>query len=91
MIFLKVLLIISLPDIFYSELTVFFDEEYYNDFFKRNNEQQKWTRLPKNRSLLCEWDIQSNLPELGFLEEIIDEGFSSKGELWFYGDIPENK
>lgn len=86
-IFLKIIVIFYLNDTFSSEITVFFDEEYYNNFFIRNDENQKWIILPKSRSLLKEWRINCNLNEIGFLEEINDEDYSSKDELWMYGDV----
>lgn len=39
------------------------------------------------RSLLVERNISSPLTERGYREVIVDEDYTSGGELWFYGEL----
>lgn len=92
--FAKVVASISVPSMFSSRVTVFFDHDYYRDFFNRSGPYQIWSPLPKNRSLASEWRLpvepELRLPELGYRETIKsdeDEDLEYTGEIWFYGDI----
>ncbi len=80
---------IDLPHLWHSQIIVFFGDEYFNDFFKRDNDYQKWTPLSKERSLIREWNLY--LPEKldfkGYKEEINDEDFKAINELWFVGEL----
>jgi hypothetical protein len=86
--FFKVVSAISLPDLFDSQIVVFFQKEYWDNFFNRNSDFQKWIPLPSKRSLLKE--INLNPPfqifEKGYKETITDEDFEHNGEIWFIGD-----
>ncbi|MDH3596811.1 MAG: DUF3916 domain-containing protein [Rhodospirillales bacterium] len=82
--------IIDLPDLFGSEVCVFFDEAYFESFTARDSERQQWTPLPKTRSLVDEMALR--LPDgysvLGFAEVIRDEetGEARESEVWLVGD-----
>jgi hypothetical protein len=82
--------IIDLPDLFGSEVCIFFDEAYFASFTDRTSEGQQWTPLPKTRSLVDEMALR--LPDgysvLGFAEVIRDEesGETREGEVWLVGD-----
>jgi protein-tyrosine phosphatase len=43
--FAKVVTIISLPTLWDSQIVVFFDEAYYDNFFIRNDQYQQWTLI----------------------------------------------
>jgi hypothetical protein len=82
--------IISLPDMFASELCVFFDAAYFRSFTERTADWQRWTPLPKGRSLAEEMGL--SLPDdfvvRGFAEAIHDEetGETREGEVWLIGE-----
>jgi hypothetical protein len=80
---------ISLPNLWNSQITVFFDEQYFSSFFERNNEYQKWIQLPKNRNLEREWSlvIPNNMNIRGFNEILTDDDYNSTTELWFVGNL----
>ena len=47
----RVVVAVCLPNLWNSQIIVFFDSEYYDSFFNRDSEHQKWTPLPGNRDL----------------------------------------
>ncbi len=85
--------IIALPDLFESEVCVFFDEAYFGAFTDRASEGQQWTPLPKTRSLVDELALRvpDGFGALGFAEMIRDErsGQTREGEIWLIGDTSE--
>lgn len=90
--FSKVMCLISLPDMFSSEITVFFDKQYYKAFFKRDNDYQTWDLITdKGRSILKEYEIKVpstvSLKEKGYIETVRDDGEEYKSELWAIGEI----
>ena len=54
----RVVAAISLPDLWASQIIVFFGAGYFSRFFERNSTTQKWTLLAQNRSLIKEWNLQ---------------------------------
>ena len=89
--FVRVVASISLPAMFSSRVTVFFDEEYFSHFFDRKGPGQTWAILPSNRNLLQQWQLSQEFPinGIGYREHIVDEDCSYTGEIWFYGDVGE--
>lgn len=87
----KIIGLISIPDLFSSEITIFFNQEYYEHFFKRSGKYQTWQPIDGSRSLLKEYNIKlpTNivLQEMGFIETIIDEDYSYQGEVWAIGQL----
>jgi len=85
----RVVVAVSLPNLFDSQIIVFFGSKYFDTFFDRNTETQRWTQFPQNRSLVREWSIitPEGFSEHGFLEEIDEEDYNHKGELWFIGQL----
>jgi hypothetical protein len=84
----RVLAAISLPQLYDSQLIVFFGEDYWSRFFERNSPEQTWRGLPPNRSLVREWGIR--LPqggvEMGIEESVVEGEHRHRSELWFVGD-----
>ena len=74
-----------------SRIIFFYDEEYYNNFWKRNDSYQTWEKIDSKNSLKQKLNIQTNLKEIGFKETINDEDFKYETELWVYGDIEDIK
>lgn len=85
--FCKIVAVICIPNLWCSQITIFYDEHYYGTFFDRHGPYQTWTRLPENRSLLAERNIASTLSERGYHEAIADEDCTCESELWFYGEL----
>ena len=86
----RVVAVIDLPDMFGSEVCVFFDERYFQTFTDRTSDYQRWTPLPNARNLIEEMALR--LPDgfavTGFAEVIRDEetGEASEGEVWLVGE-----
>ena len=93
----RVVVAIDLPRLFGSQIIVFFGSDYFDTFFNRDTDSQRWTPLEANRSLVREWNLQipSGFSEHGYHEEINDlhEAFGEpdvkhSGEVWFVGQLP---
>lgn len=87
----KIVGIIETNEISNSRIIFFYDEEYYNNFWNRNDSYQVWNKLDQKKSLKQKLNIKTNLKEIGFKETINDEDFKYETELWLYGDIEEIK
>ena len=85
----RVVVAITLPKLFDSQLIVFFGTAYFLTFFTRDTDFQRWTPLPPTRSFISEWDIHvpTGLMEQGYEEEINDEAYQHCGERWFIGQL----
>lgn len=85
----RVVACITLPNLWHSQIIVFFGDEYFESFFNRDSEYQKWTRLPPSRSISREFNLNTStgLAEKGYRQVIIDEVFNSTSELWFVGEL----
>lgn len=86
---IRVVACIQLPNLWNSQIIVFFGESYFESFFDRNNECQKWILLDSNRNISKELkvDVPSGLDVKGYREEIIDDDNKSISELWFIGEL----
>ena len=87
----RVIAFVSLPALFDSDVTVFIGDEHYAGFFSRDSDEQRWTILPKSRSLKFEWGLRmpADLRELGLAEQRLEGGQAMLGEIWCYGDVPD--
>lgn len=86
--FTRVVTIIDLPFLWNSQIVVFFNEEYYNNFFIRDTSEQTWTLLSDKRDLLKEWNLNkpSGLQIRGYNEKLFDDGYTHVGEIWIIGE-----
>ncbi|RHS51998.1 DUF3916 domain-containing protein [Clostridium sp. AM46-21] len=84
--FCKVVAAITYPDVRESQIIIFYDEEYYNSFWDRKGPYQIWTRVDDKRSFAKERGIMTKLPEIGYIEELNDEDYYTKSNIWFYGE-----
>lgn len=84
--FCKVVALITYPDIRASRIIIFYDENYYKTFWNRRDSYQIWTPIKKERSFAKERGIVTNLPEIGYIEELYDEDWYEKSFIWFYGE-----
>ena len=86
--FCKVVAMINSTDLWYSQIIIFYDEEYYSSFWDRATQEQSWTLInPSKKSFIKEHNIITDLKEVGYLETITDIDYIQKSMLWFYGDI----
>jgi len=99
----KVTCVIDLPEMFGSEVTVFYDEGYFHHFFfsLRYHYSGLWEPIKDpNRSIVKEYDLKVpshlNLHETGYIMEVYDRNEETsllelkyKGEVWAIGEIDE--
>ncbi len=85
--FCRIVGMIETKEISNSRIILFYDEEYYNNFWKREDSYQIWERLDSRKSLKQRLNIQTNLKEIGFKETLNDDEFKYETELWFYGEL----
>jgi len=92
----SVVVAIDLPGLFDSQIIIFSGDNYFNRFFDRDDEFQKWIPLSINRNLQSEWDINvpNNMKIIGYKEIISDYvedtdeiAITHEGELWFIGEL----
>ena len=84
--FCKVVAAITYPNVRESQIIIFYDEEYYNCFWARKGPYQIWTQVDDKRSFVKERGIVTELPEIGYIEELNDEDYQTKSYIWFYGE-----
>jgi hypothetical protein len=83
--------LISLPELWASEITIFYTQSYFQDFFERNSMYEKWT-LIKNRDFAKEHKIliPTNFQVKGYKVECFDDDDPSiltyTGEIWYIGE-----
>ena len=87
--FCKVAAMLSYPDLHESEIIIFYDKKYYDSFWKRDGDDQKWTRIENGRSFTGDRGISTKLHESEYFEEIFDEDtdFTERvytAHLWVY-------
>ena len=86
--FCKVIAVIDTGDLCASQIIIFYDEAYYNTFWKRDSTEQTWLPMKNSeKSLTKERNIQTSLNEKGYVEIVSDEDEQRKSILWFYGDV----
>jgi hypothetical protein len=81
--------IISLPNLFDSQIVVLPDKSWFVGFFERNSKEQKWIPLDSDRNIIKEWNLvlSSDLKVRGFKEIISDDEINHVGEIWFIGEL----
>ncbi|KLV28712.1 DUF3916 domain-containing protein [Priestia megaterium] len=85
---ISVMSAIDIPDIWSSQIIVFSGDSHYEGFFDRDNEEQQWIPLPKERDLSREWQLilPDDMAIWGYLVKNFDEGDVYESELWFIGE-----
>lgn len=85
----RVVVVISLPEMWSSELIVFFDGEYFANFFRRTDSYQQWKRLRPDIRLTRRWNLRvpDNFLEATFYEKILDDGYRYSGIIWAIGEL----
>jgi len=85
----RIYAVISMPNLFDSQIAVIPDKSWFNGFFERDTSEQKWLPLSLNRDVIKEWELYlpPGLEVKGFEEIISDDDYYYEGELWFIGEI----
>jgi hypothetical protein len=85
----RIYTVISLPNLFDSQIAVIPDRGWFNGFFERDSQEQKWLPLNLERDLINEWklNLPPDLEVKGFKEIITDEDYYYEGEIWFIGEL----
>lgn len=87
----RVCCLINLPDLFFSEVTIFFSESYFQTFFNRKGPWQKWTPI-QDKDLTKEYNltVPANFQVRGYKDEASDDDdpniLAYTGEVWFIGE-----
>lgn len=85
--FCKVVLAVHEQNVAWSNITLFFDKEYYRDFWNRSDIQfQKWTKV-NEPSFAKSLSLETDLNECCYLEEVKNDEDDYKQKIWFYGEI----
>lgn len=83
----RVVAMLAIPNLWDSELILFYDEATAFAFFHRNSKEERWIPIHKE-SLVKRMGIATNLPELGIKCVYGEEDLKESNVLWFYGDVP---
>ncbi len=89
--FVKVVAIFDLPNMFGSEICMFFDEAYRAGFVDRQSDEETWT--PARGSLAARWGLRAGkgFDEIGF--DYVRRDFDSEppwlqtGQVWMIGEL----
>lgn len=85
----RVVVLITLPSLWNSQIIIFQGEDYFKDFFNRDSDYYKWIPLSDNRNIQTEWMLANpaNFAISGFKEVIDDEDGYYESEMWFIGEV----
>ncbi|MES5939682.1 MULTISPECIES: DUF3916 domain-containing protein [unclassified Bacillus cereus group] len=85
----RVVALISIENLWKSQIIVFKNDDYFQNFFNRNNEFQKWIPLSNESDFWKSWGFSICPPFqiLHFQEIIYDEGECYEKEIWFIGEL----
>ena len=81
----RVVTIISIENLWRSQIIVFKNDDYFQNFFNRNNEFQTWIPLSNEINFWETWgiSIRPTAQLFHFQEVIYDEDTIDKKEIWF--------
>ena len=85
--FCKVVANICYPDLWNSQIVIFFDEAYYKTFWDRKGPYQCWERMNAGRSFAADRGITTELVETGYIETLYEESDYYRSILWFYTEV----
>lgn len=86
--FCKVVALIDVPDLWSSQIIIFYRQDYYNTFWTRTGPEQTWVELDTQaRSFIKQRNIMTALSEKGYREILCDDEHLEQSTLWFYGEF----
>ena len=85
----KIVCAVYLPFIWDSQIIVF-NDNYYDEFFdNRDSDYQRWSKLNSELSIIDSLNLKC--PDIfsvqGYSEEINDDDYKHKGQIWFIGEL----
>ncbi|MCJ8346363.1 DUF3916 domain-containing protein [bacterium] len=85
----RVILSLNFPNLFYSQITVFFDDEYFSKFFNRKSPYQTWTskKFEGSQTQKYHLEVRNSLDIKIVSETIIEEDSVSSSEICFIGEL----
>lgn len=83
----RVVVALVLPDVWASQIIVFFEPRYFENFFNRNNETQTWTSTTGRLSRQWNLALPPTFREAGFDQEVREEDGVRHGQIWFFGQL----
>ncbi|MES5955937.1 DUF3916 domain-containing protein [Bacillus fungorum] len=85
----RVVVMISIADLWNSQIIIFKNDDYFHNFFNRNNEFQTWIPLSNEIDFWETWGISicPTAQTLHFQEIIYDEDTIDEKEIWFIGEL----
>lgn len=86
---IRVVASISLPQLWDSEIIVYFSQEYFDKVFSFEPEWRTWTPLRESRSVSKErcLTIPEGFQERGYHLRVRDEELPYDGDRWFIGEL----
>ncbi|MGG0029620.1 DUF3916 domain-containing protein [Bacillus safensis] len=86
----RVVVAVDVQGFWGSQIILFKGDAYFQNFFDRHDDNQKWLPLPAGRDFQREWglSVSKHMQTVGFKEIISSEdGISYEGERWFMGEL----
>ncbi|MDQ0229889.1 DUF3916 domain-containing protein [Metabacillus malikii] len=86
----RIVVTITFPNLWSSQIIVFKGDSHFNGFFYRNTDDQRWLQLSENRDIRfeCKLSVPNDWQIYGFTELITEEdGSYYEGERWFIGEL----
>ncbi|MDM5428760.1 DUF3916 domain-containing protein [Bacillus mycoides] len=85
----RVVVMIKIASLWNSQIIIFKNDDYFQIFFNRDNEFQKWIPLSNESDFRHEWkiSISNSVQTLHFQEIIKDEDGFFEEELSFIGEL----
>ncbi|MBE6752781.1 MAG: DUF3916 domain-containing protein [Ruminococcaceae bacterium] len=86
--FCRVVACINEPYLWDSQIIIFYDEDYYRNFRRRQGQYQTWVPIDdKKQSPAARRGIFTALRGEGYTEILEEEDYTRKSRLWFYGEV----
>ena len=85
----RVVVLISIENLWSSQIIIFKNDDYFHNFFNRNSEFQKWILLSNKPDFWKTWGISiyPTFQRLHFQEIIYDEGAIYEKQILFVGEL----
>lgn len=88
--FCRIVALIKVPNYWKSQIIIFYDKEYYGNFWNRHSREQTWVPMNEHHSLIKSRNVKTDLKEKCYLELLADdcnEKIIHKSLLWFYEEL----
>jgi len=87
----RVTVLLTWPDTFSSEICIFVNEEYFQQFFNRNDDDQVWKLQNGTENLEGKFilNIPGTMEIKEYTTQLFDEGVEYPGFLWVMGELEQ--